>query len=272
MIHHYTTVNTLALILRYQTLRFTRLDQFDDVTEGRSIGHFPLGARTFASCWSASQQESIPQWAMYGDAMKGVRISLRPDPFIWHPIDIRWHEQFQFIDLQAPFSVEEMLSPNITLTPYPEMRATFGRRVRYVPDVEIAIESLYSALVPDHITFFGDLTEIAHFKPNSWAFQDEYRFVIAAAPGPETPYQGDPASYIQSRTEWNRTGVNLLRDIPGRTHVDIRLDPDALRSTQILVGPLAPAGTLEIVESLVSRFAEGATVGLSSLSNSIRPR
>ena len=87
MLHHYTTVSTLALILRHQTLRFTRLDQFDDVSEGRSIGHFPLGARTFASCWSAAREESIPQWAMYGDGMKGIRLSLRPDPFIWHPID-----------------------------------------------------------------------------------------------------------------------------------------------------------------------------------------
>lgn len=272
MIHHYTTVNTLALILRYQTLRFTRLDQFDDVTEGRSIGHFPLGARTFASCWSAAQQESIPQWAMYGDSMKGVRISLRPDPFIWHPINIQWHDQFKCIDLQAPYSLEEMLAPNVTLTPTPEMKATFGQRVRYVPNVEAAIQHLYTSSDPDRITLFGEGTEIAYFKPDTWAFQEEYRFVLSAGPGPETPYMGDPVAYIQSRGEWNRTGVNLMRDVPGRTHIDIRLDPQALRSAQILVGPLAPAGTVEIVESLVARFAQGATVEPSGLSNSIRPR
>lgn len=272
MIHHYTTVNTLALILRYQSLRFTRLDRFDDVTEGRSIGHFPVGARTFASCWSASQEESIPQWAMYGDGMKGIRISLRPDPFIWHPIDIEWHENFRCVDLQAPFSLEEMLSPNITLLPTPKMRTTFGQRVRYVPDVETAIQHLYSTPSPGEITFFGEGTEIAYFKPKNWEFQEEYRFVLAAGPGPEPPYHGDPAAYIQSRTEWGRTGIDLAKDLPGPTHVDIRLDPDALRSARVLVGPLAPAGTLEIVESLVSRFAEGAHVSLSSLSNSIRPR
>lgn len=272
MLHHYTTVSTLALILRHQTLRFTRLDQFDDVSEGRSIGHFPLGARTFASCWSAAREESIPQWAMYGDGMKGIRLSLRPDPFIWHPIDIRWHENFQFIDLQAPYSLEEMLASNITLTPTPEMKAMFGQRVRYVPDVQAAIEHLYSNPTPDELTLFGEGTEIAYFKPSAWAFQEEYRFVLAASPGPETPYQGDSAAYIRARGDWHRTGVNIVRDIPNRTHVDIRLDSEALRSAEILVGPLAPAGTFEIVESLVSKFAKGARIKMSSLSNTIRPR
>ena len=106
MLHHYTTVNTLALILRHQTLRFTRLDQFDDVTEGRSLGPFPLGARMFASCWSTGDEESIPQWAMYADSMRGVRLSLRSDPFTWRPIDIRWQENFQFLDIEAPYSIE----------------------------------------------------------------------------------------------------------------------------------------------------------------------
>lgn len=272
MLHHYTTVNTLALILRHQTLRFTRLDKFDDVTEGRSIGHFPLGARMFASCWSAAQEESIPQWAMYGDQMKGIRISVRPDPFIWHPIDIRWHEQFQFIDLHAPYSVEEMLASNITLIPTPGMKKIFGQRVSYVSDVEAAIKNHYAASSPDELTLFGEGTEIAFYKSKVWEFQEEYRFVLAAHPGPETPYQGSPADYIQSRGDWYRTGVDLIRDIPNRTYIDLRLNPDALSSAQIIVGPLAPAGTLEIVESLVSTFAKGAKVSLSSLSNTIRPR
>lgn len=272
MLHHYTTVSTLALILRHRTLRFTRLDQFDDVTEGRSIGCFPLGARMYASCWSGVDEESIPQWAMYGDAMKGVRISLRSDPFIWHPIDIRWHKKFQFIDLEAPFSVEEMLGANITLMPTPRMRETFGQPVRYVKDVPLAIESLYTAKISDEITLFGEGNEIAFFKPNNWEFQQEHRFVLVAAPGPATPYDGDPTAYIHSRKEWHSSGVNLMTDISSRLHVDLRLDPVALNCAEITVGPLAPEGTLEIVESLLASYAEGAKVRRSILSNTIRSR
>jgi len=271
MLHHYTTVNTLALILERLTLRFTRLDQFDDVTEGRSTGQFPLGARSFASCWSAAQEESIPQWMMYGDGMKGVRVSITSDPFIWHPININWHEKFVVDALEAPFSLEEMLAPNIVLIPTVDMRKTFGQRVRYVADVEMAIARLYSDPVPDEVTFFGNGTEIAYFKHDNWEFQEEYRFVITAMPGPETQYQGDPAAYIETWKIWG-SGINLMKENLNPTYVDIRLDPQALRSAQFLVGPLAPAGTLEAVEELVSRFAEGATVGLSNLDKLIRPR
>lgn len=272
MLHHYTTVNTLALILRHQTLRFTRLDQFDDVTEGRSLGSFPFGARMFASCWSADDEESIPQWAMYGDAMRGVRISLRPDPFVWHQIDIRWDENFQFIDLEAPFSMKEMLGPSVTLIPSAQMKKTFGQPVCYVPDVTEAVKGLAKVDSPGELTLFGEGNEIAFFKSDAWAFQREYRFVLMAAPGPEAAFLGDPAAYLKSRSAWQRSGISPLTDIPNRLYLDLELDHNALMCAEILVGPLAPPGTIEIVESLVSTFAPGATVRPSSLSGLIRPK
>lgn len=272
MLHHYTTVNTLALILRHQTLRFTRLDQFDDVTEGRSLGSFPLGARMFASCWSAADEESIPQWAMYGDAMRGVRLSLRSDPFIWRPINIQWHESFRFIDLEAPFSIEEMLGPNITLISTPQMKRTFGQPMNYVPDVSAAIGRFATVSSDDEITLHGEGTEIAFLKSEAWAFQQEHRFVLVAAPGPAEPFTGDPSAYIESRKIWHRTGVDLMRGIPSPLHIDLKLDHKALIDAEILVGPLAPPGTMEIVESLIARFAVGAVVRESYLRGMIRPK
>ena len=272
MLHHYTTVNTLALILRHQTLRFTRLDQFDDVTEGRFIGAYPFGARVYASCWSAADEESIPQWAMYGDAMRGVRLSLRPDPFNWRPIDIRWHEKFQFIDLEAPFTMEEMLGVGITLIPSVEMKKTFGQPVRYVPDVPTAIERFTAISDDGGVTFYGEGNEIAFLKSDAWAFQKEHRFVLVASPGPMEPFTGDSSRYLESRKNWHRSGVDFMRGIPSPLHVDLGLDHTALIGAEILVGPLAPAGTMEIVESLVARFAEGASVRESSLRGSIRSK
>jgi len=272
MLHHYTTVNTLALILRHQTLRLTRLDQFDDVTEGRSLGPFPFGARMFASCWSAAEDESIPQWAMYGDSMRGVRLSLRSDPFTWYPIDIRWHENFQFIDLEAPFSVEQMLSADITLIPTPQMKQTFGQPVNYVPDVSAAIGRFATVSTDDRITFQGEGTEIAFLKSDAWAFQQEHRFVLVAAPGPSEAFTGDPLAYIESRKIWHRNGVDFMRGIPSPLHIDLKLDHKALMDAKILVGPLAPPGTMEIVESLIDRFAVGATVHESRLRGAIRPK
>ncbi len=272
MLHHYTTVSTLALILRHQTLRFSRLDQFDDITEGRSINDFPYGARMFASCWSAANEESIPQWVMYGDAMRGVRLSLRRDPFIWHPINIDWDSEFLFDNLEAPYSVEEMLSPGITLMPTPEMKASFGQPVKYVPDVSNAMSRFYANASSNGLTLLGEGTEIAFLKSDVWAFQKEFRYVLAASPGPSEGYTGCSAAYIEKRKQWCREGGDSLRDIPSVRYIDLRLANEALMSAEITVGPLAPAGTLEIVESLVARFAAHAKVRSSCLSETIRSK
>lgn len=270
MLHHYTSVATLALILRHKTLRFTRLDRFDDATEGRSIGTYPAGTRMFASCWSATSGESIPQWAMYGDAMKGVRVSLPRDPFVWHHHNFEWHEKFKVVALDAPFSLEEMLDSGVMLCPTPEMKETFGRPVRYVRDVATAISGLYKE-DEDSLTFFGDGNEIAFFKSDVWSFQEEFRYVLRVEPGPPTPFKGDVASYLEARRKWGQSGVNLLTATPDRTHIDLQLDAQALTAAEITIGPLAPHGTLEIVEALISRFAPGATARQSTLSGTIRP-
>lgn len=271
MLHHYTTVNTLALILRHQTLRFTRLDQFDDVTEGSSLGLFPFGARMFASCWSAEEVESIPQWAMYGDAMKGVRLSLRLDPFVWHTIDFKWHEKFEVLESEAPFTLEEMLGPDITLTPLVEMKSAFGQKVNYVSDVAKAIKG-FAAVSPDGVALHGKGTEIAFLKSDNWAFQKEYRYVFPAHAGPPQAFSGDPSAYLEARKIWQESGVDFLTDIPIHRHIDLKLDHGALSCAEILIGPLALPGTLEIVESLVAKYAVGARVRVSELSGTIRAK
>lgn len=274
LLHHYTSVNTLALILKHQTLRFTRLDRFDDVTESRSIGDFPVGQRLFASCWSGEEEESIPQWAMYGDGMKGIRLSLRSDPFVWQPIDIRWHEQFQFIDLEAPFSIEEMLSPGVTLMPTVRMRSMFGQAVQYVSDVPAAIKNLATPNDAGMLTLWGEGTEMAFFKSKAWRFQKEYRFVVMAFSGPVHGYQGDAQAYLQARREWLHAEGNqqILSGAPSILHLDLKLTPEALNSASVSVGPLAPAGTMEMVEALVAKFSPSIHVKPSTLSGTIRSK
>lgn len=39
MIHHYTTIDNLALILESKRIRFTRLDLLDDIQEIKGLDH-----------------------------------------------------------------------------------------------------------------------------------------------------------------------------------------------------------------------------------------
>ena len=63
LIHHYTSINTLALILDSRKLRFNRLDKVDDVKE---IDGLTSGFCTYIyiSCWTDEKEESIPLWKM----------------------------------------------------------------------------------------------------------------------------------------------------------------------------------------------------------------
>ena len=81
-IYHYTTIETLALILHNKTIRFSRLDTVDDPDEYgfEKDAHNPA-KYTYVSCWTTNNKESIPQWVMYGNQKRGVRISLDSNLF-----------------------------------------------------------------------------------------------------------------------------------------------------------------------------------------------
>jgi hypothetical protein len=70
-VFHYTSLESLALILKARTLRFTRLDRVDDVSEAQQLAGINFGQYFFVSCWTQETKESIPQWNMYSKEMQG---------------------------------------------------------------------------------------------------------------------------------------------------------------------------------------------------------
>ncbi|MCD8078549.1 MAG: hypothetical protein LUE63_09315, partial [Lachnospiraceae bacterium] len=61
-LYHYTSVDTLALILKNKTICFNNLLYVDDAEEVETNDMGPLGKFVYASCWTDSDQESIPLW------------------------------------------------------------------------------------------------------------------------------------------------------------------------------------------------------------------
>lgn len=79
-LYHYTSIENLALILSTKTIRFNRLDSFNDLDEGTSNDLAGIKSHVFGSCWTGSADENIPLWKLYTD-MKGCRIRLPVNPF-----------------------------------------------------------------------------------------------------------------------------------------------------------------------------------------------
>ena len=75
-LYHYTSIETLALILKYKTIRLRRLDLADDPEESLTKDYGNLGRFCLVSCWTSMAEESLPMWQMYSKDMKGVRIKL----------------------------------------------------------------------------------------------------------------------------------------------------------------------------------------------------
>lgn len=69
VLYHYTSLDTLAMILHNRTIRFSRLDKVDDPQEQRSADSQNLGKMKLVSCWSSSVRRAIPCGSEYAGAM-----------------------------------------------------------------------------------------------------------------------------------------------------------------------------------------------------------
>ncbi|NGF56533.1 DUF2971 domain-containing protein [Parapedobacter sp. SGR-10] len=155
-LYHYTTIETLALILANRTIRFTRLDQLDDLHEV-GIYKTEITKHFFVSCWTQTLEESISQWAMYGSNKCGVIVCL----------DV---SHIQFPDLAGITEDGLYVVHN---------GVTMGKpvRVKYLslPELKAKADKV------EDINEAGGVSinhEVGYIKSNHWAFQNEYRLSI----------------------------------------------------------------------------------------------
>ena len=80
-IYHYTTIDSLAMIMSSRSIKFNRLDKVDDMEERTEPSNIRLWQYIFVSCWTENAEESIPLWRMYSGNAHGVRIGMNVDMF-----------------------------------------------------------------------------------------------------------------------------------------------------------------------------------------------
>lgn len=80
-LYHYTSIETLALILKNRSIRFNSLDRMDDLQEKEANDIRNIGQFIYVSAWTSDQMESIPMWNMYASLNAGIRIQLQCNPF-----------------------------------------------------------------------------------------------------------------------------------------------------------------------------------------------
>lgn len=246
-IYHYTSIETLALILKNKTIRFNRLDHVDDVDEaayGSSVQKTLLGQYSFVSCWTKEESENIALWNMYTN-YKGVRIGLDEDMFITYAINNKFKSFFNFMSKFEDDYFVSAISNEAKLYD-----------IQYVQSPETYIKDL--------IHQEGDMVNIntnniGIYKRKEWDCQKESRFRL-------TYFPVNP-KYAEIIKRKNLDNFNLFTEALSASFQslkenyplsfifrDIPLKPEILDNIEVMLGPCTSEGEKAIVEALLKGF------------------
>lgn len=263
MLHHYTTINNLALILRGKKIRFNRLDNVDDLTESSHLPH-RFKSYYFVSCWTKSDKENISLWHMYTQ-MKGVKISFPNNPFLLHHLRPNQFKDFTLkSELKFPIAASEMILTHSTgfkfiFIPYDNEFRPFD--VKYCDDNEEKIKNSFSySLNNDGTKSYRINNDAPAIVKNSiWSFQDECRFILKLL----------PSSIIDQFGKKHHAEELLEKLSVEQFFFDIPLDESMFNSIIVTLGPNSTEADRIIVELLLKEFTTDGKLVSSILTGKV---
>lgn len=264
---HYTSLPSLALILRNRTIRFTRLDGVDDPQERRTADSRNLAKFRFVSCWTDSAEESIPMWREYAGVESGVRIELPADPFRRYPLTDEdllraggrinlFHPSEENRLLRLPFSKIWDEGP---LVPEASLAAEILHEVEYTDDPARLFPRVIETNPDGSFTAVTSAVGVA--KSTAWAYQREWRYLLTVFPFA----LGDADDAMKEAVKSIGDAVLDRRepDLPG--FLDLSVSDEAFAAMRVTASPGMTAGCRVILESLVDRYNPSASVADSGI-------
>ncbi len=237
-IYHYTTIETLALILENKTLRFNNARHVDDLVEAITEDYGSMQDYVFISCWSKNEIESIPLWKIYGGNGHGVRLESdtryinfegteTPINGIYKIVTNvkKQHDNHYFINV---WQNRESINPYF-ITNYSDENRIFKK------DTSTATQKSWEFQIDS--TF--------NTKGTEWSFEDEVRFILL----------GCDLEVNESKDNWQLV-FNKITSKKQFTadFVDLVITDNFLDNLTITLGPLQSTAESLIVESLISKY------------------
>lgn len=260
LLYHYTSIETLALILKNKTICFNNLLNVDDLEEAetRDIGNF--GKYINVSCWTADSEESIPLWNLYTPNMHGVRIGLPRFPFKKYHFEKGQYGLKEDVDTYINLEkIYEESKANIVST-MPELC-----EIEYTNDVNKLFPQIRECNDIENLKRFistgkilGDEMKVTYSyktlgkcKRENWTFQNEIRYIIRCAPTPAKEFEENPN--MDQQREFFRRMEDDNYPVPYE-QIFLELDEKCFEEMEILIGPKASESEKIIVKSLINQY------------------
>lgn len=271
-IYHYTSIDSLAMILSSRSIKFNRLDKVDDMEEKAESSNIKLWQYIFVSCWTENSEESIPLWRMYSNNAHGVRIGMDIDMFEDNLIDNDSIPSKVPVKgtIKTKIPAKDLLEPEYSVMPitmrHDDSKADslFYCHVEYVDDVNEKTKDAFKQTMTDATHGASNIAfgRIGKYKNKRWAFQEEARFRLLILPFNPFLSNPDMIPTIAANAFQNNKSLPF-------SEYFLNLKQDALNQMEITLHPNATKSDRIIVESLCAKYAKGATIKDSELTDRV---
>lgn len=267
-LYHYTSIETLALILKNRSIRFQSLDKMDDLQEQLVSDIKNIGQFCFVSSWTDNAEESIPMWNMYASLHLGVRIKMRRNPFklykntaeeISKVFNISYNDESKDMSKIAfesyiPFS--EMIDKDFFSAQ--SMQDDLLHEIKYTDDKS----KLYPVLLKDDGCCFSiSLNSLGRYKNLHWKFQREWRYILNFIPFHFNQTQSQTMLDFKSIINKMKLGLEN-QPFP---YYDMALSDEAFCDMEVTMSPRISSGSKIIVQDLIEKYNPSAKYHESSL-------
>ena len=267
-LYHYTSLDTLALILKNKTICFNNLLNVDDIEEAETEDMGSFGRYIYVSCWTSLNEESIPFWNMYTPSMHGVRIRLKELPFrSYHystgeyhfTVDCDSYIDYQWLcsDNKARITSDQPLSLAID---YTDDETLLHPTIRTESTPGLARMIAEGGRLPANGTVRYNIKQLGRHKRRVWEFQNEWRYLISLA----------PVGMNESipNTNINFEAIRRIEDPemqPPYERIFLRLADDAFDDLEVVFGPRMTDAEQIMAEALLELYAPQAKRRKSTL-------
>lgn len=271
LLYHYTSIETLALILKNRTICFNNLLSVDDLEEAGTIDMGNFGKYINVSCWTEDRQESIPLWNLYTPNMKGVRIGLPKFPFKkYHFTSGQYNLQDDidtYINLNWVYRsncgsiVSDM--PILCKVEYTEDQNKLFPKIRECNDIDGLMNFINTGEIKgNEIKATYSFKELGKYKRTNWTFQKEWRYIINSSPTPIKEQEENPT--IEMHREFFKRIED--KDYPAPYNkIFLEIDDRYLDEMELLIGPKVSEGEKIIIEALLKQYCPNAIIKQSKL-------